>query len=136
MFSLLARSLYRTRFRALIKSKHFSLSCAVNSAVQNVNKNDQDCIVVKWKNGNINEYPYLYLRENCRCPSCYKDERKVRTMFVPKEIDLNVKADTVHWNAEDEKLEVVWGDGHNSQFSFERLQFLRYGILYSNNECL
>ncbi|XP_028410830.1 gamma-butyrobetaine dioxygenase-like [Dendronephthya gigantea] len=88
--------------------------------------NTDGCIEVKWINGSIDEYPYIYLRENCRCPACCNDKRKTRTLYTPKEVDLDVTAEFANWNTEHNQLAVKWEDGHTSNYSVDWLKHLRY----------
>ena len=126
-----ARSLLGTQLRRLlnINSTHRWLTLSVSyNAVQNVYKNENECLVIKWNDGNVDEFPHVYLRENCRCPACYTDERKSRTMYSPKEVNLDITAESAIWNTVDDQLEVNWEDGHTSHYSFEWLKYLRYVV--------
>ena len=123
-------SLIGTQLRRLLNnSTHrcLTLSASYNAA-QNVYKNENECLVIKWNDGNVDEFPHVYLRENCRCPACYTDERKSRSMYSPKEVNLDITAESAVWNTEDDQLEVNWEDGHTSHYSFEWLKYLRYVV--------
>ena len=119
------------RFRRFYNSTHrcsIALSAAKTTinAVQSVYMNKYECLVLKWNNGSVDEYPYVYLRENCRCSTCYRDERKSRSLYSPKEVDLDIKAVSACWNSEWNELKVSWEDGHTSHYSPEWLIHLRY----------
>ena len=101
---------------------------AQSCAALDVSKNADDCLVIKWNDGKLDGFPYVYLRENCRCPACYTDERKSRTMFSPKQIDINITAESAEWNNDDDQLQVNWDDGHTSHYSAEWLKYLRYAL--------
>ena len=125
-----ARTLFGAQFRRWLNNSTYrclTLSATSNTA-QNVYKNENECLVVEWNDGNVDEFPYVYLRENCRCPACYMDERKSRTLYSPKEVDLDITAESANWNTENDQLEVNWGDGHNSHYSLKWLKYLRYVI--------
>ena len=128
MFSLKARSLLGTQFwRRLNNSTYRCLTSSASSNVApNVYENKNECLVINWRNGHVDEFPYVYLRENCRCSGCYTDERKSRTMNSPKEVDLNITVQSFTWSNEDNELEVNWGDGHISRYSLKWLNYLRY----------
>lgn len=129
MMALLARRFVRMQFHRFNNKvdnsrRSFRLSTTLScSKAQNVYKNENECLVITWNDGKVDEFPYLYLRENCRCPTCYTDERKSRTMYSPKEIDVNVTADSTIWNTDDDNLVISWGDGHCSQYSAEWLKY-------------
>ena len=116
----------RLHYRTLLRRLTLSTETSLSNDVASVLNNEHDCLVVKWNDGSVDEYPFVYLRESCRCSICYTDERKARTMYSPKEIDLNIEAKTANWNAETNQLEVNWGDAHTSHYSREWLKHLRY----------
>lgn len=126
MLSLKLRSFFNRQFRSSVTNitRRLVLPVASNIA-QNVSK-DNDCLVIKWKDRKVDEFPYVYLRENCRCPSCYTDPRKSRTIFSPKEVDINITAESAIWNTNDDRLEVKWQDGHISHYSYDWLKYLRF----------
>ena len=75
MQSVIVRSFFKLRrFRRFYNSTHrcLALSAAKTTinAVQSVYMNEYECLVLKWNNGRVDEYPYVYLRENCRCSTC------------------------------------------------------------------
>ncbi|XP_028410876.1 gamma-butyrobetaine dioxygenase-like [Dendronephthya gigantea] len=126
MQTVIARTLQH-QFRCLYNNTRRCLALSVSeNTAQNVYKNEDECLSIKWNDGSIDKYPYIYLRENCRCPVCYKDERKSRTMFSPKVVDLDITAEYANWNAEQNLLEVKWEDGHTSNYSSDWLKYLRY----------
>jgi hypothetical protein len=49
-------------------------------------------------------------------------------MYSPKEVNLDITAESAVWNTEDDQLEVNWEDGHTSHYSFEWLKYLRYVV--------
>ena len=71
MLSLIARRFVRTQFlwfnNKVNSRRCFKLSATLSCKAQNVYKNENECLVIKWNDGNVDEFPYLYLRENCRC---------------------------------------------------------------------
>ena len=130
---VIARRIFKPQFRRFysrtVNSLALSAEKSTSNAVESVSKNEHECLVIKWKNGKFDEYPYIYLRENCRCSKCYTDDRKSRTMYSPKAVDLNITAQSANWNNDSELLEVSWGDGHISHYSSEWLKYLRYDVL-------
>ena len=134
MLSLIARRFVRPQFlwfnNKVNSRRCFKWSATLNCKAENVYKNENECLVIKWNDGNVDEFPYLYLRENCRCPACYTDERKSRTMYSPNEIDVNIIAKSATWNTKDDNLVISWGDGHCSQYSAKWLKYLRYVAIH------
>ena len=37
----------------------------------------KEAVEVRWQNGEVTHYPYLWLRDNCYCPKCKKQGRDV-----------------------------------------------------------
>ena len=60
-----------------------------------------DSLVVEWdpKDGSApcafdrDEYPYVWLRENCQCPKCFHEDALGR-LFLMSDLDLDIKAES------------------------------------------
>jgi DUF971 family protein len=129
MLSVISRSFRKTQIRRFFNHSHTrgrSTLSAVDKATQDVYTNEHECLAIKWDNGNVDEFPFVYLRENCRCSACYTDQRKSRTMYSPKDINVDITAESAGWNSESGQLEVKWDDGHVSHYSSDWLKYLRY----------
>ena len=92
----------------------------------NLSNNDDDCLDVSWLDGSVEKFPYLFLRENCRCPECFHPHQKERKINAPKVINLDIEPETVCLNGDGDQLNVKWNDGHSSVYSSEFLKGLRY----------
>ena len=92
--------------------------------VTGVSNNDQS-LLVKWNDGNADKYPYVFLRENCRCSNCYKEAYNSRIIFSPTSIDLNISAKSVDLHTGGD-LKVEWNDGHSSIYTSDFLKQIRY----------
>ncbi|XP_068085044.1 gamma-butyrobetaine dioxygenase [Anabrus simplex] len=75
--------------------------------------NDKDTIDVILLDGSCLQYPWVWLRDNCQCPSCFIPHLHSRTIHW-KYFDVTVKPTKV--DIDDGKLHVSWSDGHSSQF--------------------
>ena len=127
MLRLLSRHLSYQKQARLFVATAVSRRGLSQQAAQSVTHNTNDqCLAVKWHDGTEDKFPYLYLRENCRCEKCLDGVRNGRTYTVPKCIDLNVAAETTDLNNDGEQLNVTWRDGHFSVYSSEFLRNLRY----------
>ena len=136
MLSFIARDVLQPQFQRLYWGtiRCLALSASKPDAVQSVSQNEHDCLVIKWSDDKVDKYPYVYLRENCRCPAYYKDDRKSRTMFSPKEVNLNIIAQSASWDTKGNVLKVNWEDGHTSYYSSEWLKHLKY-VLWESWSC-
>ncbi|XP_068141212.1 gamma-butyrobetaine dioxygenase [Drosophila tropicalis] len=67
------------------------------------------------------KYPTVWLRDNCQCPECFHAFTRARKSHW-EQGPLNVKAESVIYNEESQKLEVQWEDRHKSSFALEWLK--------------
>lgn len=123
MFRLVARQLFR-KSESLLNATRLS---STRPVAQSITKHNDTFLAVQWNDGKVDEFPHFYLRENCNCPQCFQPLKNARNMFAPKELDLNVTAETA--NIDSNQLSVKWTDGHSSIYSSESLQSLRYAKL-------
>ena len=122
MLRLVARQLFRKN-QGLSSATRLSSSQPV---AQSISQNNDQFLAVQWNDGKVDEFPHFYLRENCSCRQCFQPLKNARHMFAPKELDLNVAVESANINSS--QLNVKWTDGHNSIYSSESLQTLRYVI--------
>ncbi|XP_045446547.1 gamma-butyrobetaine dioxygenase-like [Melitaea cinxia] len=71
-------------------------------------------------NGKVLQFPYVWLRDNCQCEKCFHSSAKSRIIDWSK-FDLNVQPKNV--NQSDNSVQVIWNDGHVSDF---KLSWLNY----------
>jgi len=64
------------------------------------------------------EYPWIWLRDNCQCSSCYESQAQSRIINL-SEYDLNIKPTSTQAN--EEKISVSWEDGHVSTYGYKWL---------------
>ena len=65
--------------------------------VNDESKHTSSFVSVQWKDlgnlesiGNTCEYPAVWLRDNCQCPSCYSKHANARLLLM-KDLDVDVK---------------------------------------------
>ncbi|KAK8393294.1 hypothetical protein O3P69_013366 [Scylla paramamosain] len=78
---------------------------------------------VCWEGGKEEVYPYVWLKDNCRCPSCYHKVSHSRLTFI-EETDLKAEPISVQRFQVIEggqQVEVVWQDVHHSTYGTEWL---------------
>jgi DUF971 family protein len=122
MFRLVARQFFRKN-QGLLSATRLS---STKPVAQSVTQNNDQFLAVKWNDGKVDEFPHFYLRENCNCPKCFQPLKNARNMFAPKELSLDVTAESA--KIDSNQLNVKWTDGHSSVFSAESLESLRYVI--------
>ncbi|XP_068241831.1 gamma-butyrobetaine dioxygenase-like [Palaemon carinicauda] len=75
-------------------------------------------ITLKFGDLTTTEMPYVWLRDNCRCPDCYSPEALGRK-FLLTDLQVDVQATKMESNAE--MVRVEWDDGHVSEYPSEWL---------------
>ena len=81
---------------------------------------DDEFLSIQWKDGNIDEFPHIYLRENC---SKYHNPITKGRIISPLDLDMNVVPKHVYIDSN--VLNVIWDDDHTSLYTTEELQLLR-----------
>ncbi|XP_066969074.1 gamma-butyrobetaine dioxygenase-like [Macrobrachium rosenbergii] len=78
----------------------------------------KDSVIVKFDDGSESPMPYVWLRDNCRCPDCYSNEALGRK-YLLTDLDVDVQALDIQSN--DEVMSIKWSDGHVSEYPAEWL---------------
>lgn len=73
---------------------------------------------LSWNEGEHDEFPFIWLRDNCLCPECRHAEAWERTVDTV-ELDVDIRPATFDF---DGGLTVAWEDGHRSAFSGDWLR--------------
>ena len=70
------------------------------SRVSVANDNTSECVELKWNGSETQQYPYLWLRDNCQCPNCYNASSMSRRLLMrdldPKSAPVEIKV-SFHW---------------------------------------
>ena len=81
-------------------------------------------LIITWINNAVSRYPFVYLRDNCRCSKCFHEtslQRSYDTVFL----DMNIRADRVEVLDGGEQISITWPDKHVSIFNSEWLHSRR-----------
>ena len=89
-----SRNILSVTYQAL----SFSISAKTNpnpTLVSVANNYKSECVELKWNGNETNQYPYLWLRDNCQCPSCYNASSMSRRLLMrqldPKSAPAEIK---------------------------------------------
>ncbi|KAK7086511.1 Gamma-butyrobetaine dioxygenase [Halocaridina rubra] len=82
----------------------------------NVSKDSS--VRVKFSDGTESDIPYVWLRDNCRCPDCYNQEAMGRK-YLLTDLQVDVQASDIQSN--DTTLKIQWNNGHVSEYPSEWL---------------
>lgn len=70
---------------------------------------------VTWANGKTDIYPYVWLKDNCQCPTCFHPSSKSRIHLI-QDLDVNIRPFTAELLGGSEQIDITWTDGHRSSF--------------------
>ena len=104
-------------FRAL-QLRGLKLFTAISAVPRSVStaslSKDPDSLLVNWdqQKGVWSRYHYEWLRDNCTCPSCRHPETGQRILTTMEDW----RPDIIQGDTTNERVEIIWKDGHNSQY--------------------
>ncbi|XP_013379806.1 gamma-butyrobetaine dioxygenase isoform X1 [Lingula anatina] len=108
--------------RTLSTMAQVSSADGSHCTAKQVKLNDENkCVRVTWGDGKEDEYPYVWLRDNCQCPECFVSSSASRA-FLMANLDPDVKPKNVQAD-DDYTVTVTWEDGHNSSFKADWLLY-------------
>ena len=91
--------------------------------IENVHRgSDTRHLKVSWNDGTFSRYPYIFLRDNCKCPQCFEPKSKQSLQHTIVEIGLKIEAKTASSSDDGQRLMCVWPDGHESAYDLEWLR--------------
>ncbi|XP_047484489.1 gamma-butyrobetaine dioxygenase-like isoform X1 [Penaeus chinensis] len=75
---------------------------------------------VRWRDGESDEFPYVWLRDNCQCPACFLRSASSRLLRVA-DLAMDVRPREVQVSKDGYFLQVVWENGHESTYEADWL---------------
>ncbi|XP_078583873.1 gamma-butyrobetaine dioxygenase-like [Branchiostoma floridae x Branchiostoma japonicum] len=78
-------------------------------------------VEVEWSDGGVSSFPYVWLRDNCQCPQCFKPDSCSRLVLM-SDLDVNVSPVRAESQARGGLLWVEWSDGHQSHYDWQWLK--------------
>ena len=77
-------------------------------SVNDQNEETSPSVFIRWKGGKLDEYPAVWLRDNCQCPKCYNKNANARLLLM-KDLDVNVKPSQVTINTNNVSMhKILW----------------------------
>ena len=90
--------------------------------VQAIEENNKERMLhVTWNNNSVNRYPFVFLRDNCRCLECFHGSSNQRRFDTVDNLDLNILPEKLEVTQNGQELIIIWPDGHVSAFDSEWL---------------
>ncbi|XP_072175190.1 gamma-butyrobetaine dioxygenase-like [Diadema setosum] len=71
---------------------------------------------VTWSDGYVGNFPYVWLRDNCPCESCFYPSTNQRNVCL-QDLDTDIGPDREAVDADGRIFEIVWTDSHKSRFN-------------------
>ena len=94
-----------------------------NLHIENVHHGiDTRYLKVSWNNGTFSRYPYIFLRDNCKCPQCFEPKSNQSLLHTIVDVGLSIEAKTVSFSDDGQRLMCAWPDGHESEYHLEWLR--------------
>lgn len=79
---------------------------------------DKRRLVVCTKSGQIEEYPWVWLRDNCQCHLCFEPEADSRIVNLA---EFNIHTVPLTLKVDGDTINIGWDDGHQSVYNYEWL---------------
>lgn len=90
------------------------------------NNPESKCMDVTWEDGVTTNFPHLYLRDHCRCPSCFDPQTKSRVIFNSiYNSYLDSAAKDVNLSQDQQTIQVDWENDEQHPVSRFPVEWLR-----------
>ncbi|EDO36770.1 predicted protein [Nematostella vectensis] len=76
---------------------------------------------VTWRDGSSSRYPFIYLRDICRCPQCFHRSSLQRALDPVRELDPSLVASKAELSHDRKQITLTWPNGHVSCFDCDWL---------------
>ena len=80
---------------------------------------------VTWNDNRVNRYPFVFLRDICRCPECFHESSSQRSFDTVGQLRMNIQPKRVEILQSGKQIAVTWPDEHVSVFDSEWLHSRR-----------
>lgn len=80
-----------------------------------VRQSNDSMYTVRWKDGHSARYPFVWLRDNCRCPKCYHPSSYQRLALMAN-LDPEVKPTQQEIAGDGSMLKITWPDNHIGEY--------------------
>lgn len=78
---------------------------------------NNEVVTIDFESGSL-DFPVVWLRDNCRCTTCFDHTAQSR---VIDQLKFNPYSVPTHVNVEGDKVQITWDDGHFTEFDKEWL---------------
>ena len=114
------------RFNQIKKSCEYGSAATSNVLVQEITSDKENRMLnVTWNDESVSRYPYVFLRDNCRCPACLHESSCQRRFDTVGSLDLKIFPEKLEVTPHGGELVITWPDNHVSKFDSEWLHSRR-----------
>nr|XP_054762219.1 gamma-butyrobetaine dioxygenase-like [Lytechinus pictus] len=112
--------------KILTRTVQTQSAITTNEEIASIARNtSEDWFEITWKDGFQGQYPYVWLRDNCRCEKCYHQVCYQRS-FLMANLDPEVKPVQEGLTDDGKVLKIKWSDDHDSIYPSEWLKLHRF----------
>ena len=87
-----------------------------------IRKDTKKSLQITWHDSDMPQsYPYVWLRDFCRCTTCFHPTALQRMKDL-SDWDIDVVPVEIELAEENNSLKIVWSDGHGSEFDMQWLR--------------
>ncbi|XP_037087523.1 gamma-butyrobetaine dioxygenase-like [Pollicipes pollicipes] len=87
---------------------------------QAADNRDVGSVDLTWNNGDVGQFPYVWLRDSCLCPGCYHPSALSRKLRIDQ-LDVGIVPRSVRNDPDAQEVVITWPDGHVSRFPHDWL---------------
>ena len=80
---------------------------------------------IAWNDGTSSRFPYIFLRDNCRCPKCFHNASKQYILHAVADLDLDVEVQQASVSEDGRHIKCLWPNGHESVYTLDWLRDTR-----------
>lgn len=106
---------YNTLVSPALAGDHSNLSAT--TVIKTELDSSHRCLEVTWNDGERTSYPYIWLRDNCQCSTCFHSTTLARRLLFHN-IDFNVMPINVETHSATQEVVITWSDDHRSVFRY------------------
>ena len=79
---------------------------------------DKKYLKVVWNDESTSRFPYIFLRDSCKCPQCSAQQAIVNTIV---EFGMDIGITKASITGDGKSLKCLWPDGHESDYPIDFL---------------
>ncbi|XP_070566924.1 gamma-butyrobetaine dioxygenase-like [Ptychodera flava] len=82
-------------------------------------------LLLEWNDGTVSRYPFVWLRDNCRCRACWHPDTESR-IALTADLNVDIQPNGITVSDDGAKVDIHWPDNHLSPFATSMLHDVRF----------